>query len=233
MPHIYNRDYSVTEIKRFIADSEKRPHPFNPTQHGHAFSKHHGISDADAIAQNKSAFIISQATNGYLDTLDPADLINGGIDPQRLAMLRIYTRTSADQPFMVAAVLNTPFGQAALKAISTSRQSRLTIHAKPAGKGIGGAMKMRVVQAGAVTSGQAIAHVVIIIDNGLPDPHFVTAYPTNNGTYKFKFGPQTPRTRPGIELVSKVGNTQRKSAYVWTKDRQEDGDGVLNLVHLA
>lgn len=223
MPYVYNRDYSVTEIKKFIKDSETRPHPFNPTQSGHAFSKHHGISDSQAIAQNKSAFIISQGTNAFRDTFDPA----------QIGMLRILTRTSSDQPFMVASILNTPFGQAALKLISTSVQSRLTIHAKPQGTGMGGAMKMRVVQAGAVTSGNAVAHVVIVIDNGVPDPHFVTAYPTNNATYKFKFGPQTPRTDPGVELLSLVGGVQRKSAFLWNSGNQGDGDGVLVLKHMA
>lgn len=221
--HTYHRDYSVTEIKKFIRDSEARPHPFNPTQHGHAFSKHHGISDAQAIAQHKSAFIISQATNCYLDTLDPA----------MIGMLRISTRTISDQPFMIAAILNTPFGQQALRLISTATQSRLTIHANPESTGMGGAMKMRVVQGGGVNSSQAVAHVVIIIDNGLADPHFVTGYPTNSSTYKFKFGPPTPHTRPGAELVSKIGGTQRKSTYLWNKDSQGDSDGNLVLTYMG
>lgn len=229
----YDRDYSVTEIKNMIAISEKNPHPFNPSQKGHAFSLHHGISDADLITKNKSAFIISADTNAYLDTLDPADLLNGGLDPSRKKALHIRTRTVFDQPFMVAAILNSPFGQAALRLLNVGMKARITIHAKPA-TSPGGSFHMRVKNAGSVDSSGTVQHVVMVIDNGGREAgkdylHFVTAYPTNNASYKFKFGPQIPRTRPGVEFYTDNG---RKSLYLWGADDQM-ADSTLQLILMA
>jgi hypothetical protein len=43
----YDRHYTVSAIRAMIAISERRSHPFNPGNVGHAFRDHHGISDAD------------------------------------------------------------------------------------------------------------------------------------------------------------------------------------------
>lgn len=217
MPYTYNRDYSVSDIEKFIKDSEARVHPFNHAARGHAFSKHHGISDADAIKSHKSAFIISQETNAFW----------GNLDATETEMTRISTRTSADQPFMIASILNTPFGQAALQLLNTGIQSRLTIHATPQRTGMitEGAMRMRVVDAGAVKSDQAVAHVVIIIDNGEPDPHFVTAFPTINPNYTFRSSPAFPRTLPGAELMTLNSGTQSQACYLWSSSNQGDVNG--------
>ncbi|WP_119461450.1 hypothetical protein [Rhodospirillaceae bacterium SYSU D60014] len=231
----YDRDYSVTEIKSMIAISEAKPHPFNPPHKGHAFSLHHGISDSDLIAKNKSAFIISADTNSYLDTLDPADLLNGGMDLARRQALRIRARTVFDQPFMVAAILNSPFGQAALRLLNVAMGARVTIHAKPMNSPMG-SFRMRQNVGGAVDSSGAVQHVVIIIDNGGRDAgkdylHFVTAYPTNSPTYKFKFSPQAnfPQTHPGVEFYTDNG---RKSLYRWQSENQS-ADSSLQLLFTA
>jgi hypothetical protein len=220
----YNRDYSVTEIKSMIAISERHNHPFNPGNVGHAFRDHHGISDADLIAKNKSASIISQEMNIYADTLDPAQI--GQTEKLRM-------RTISDQPFMVSAILNTNFGQAALKLLNVAMGARMTIHAKPMNSPMG-AFHVRVKSGGAVDSSGLVQHVVLVIDNGGRDSgkdylHFVTAYPTNSPTYKFKFGPQVPRTRPGVEFYTDNG---RKSLYLWSADDQ-NASGTLNLLLMA
>ena len=98
----YDRDYSVVEIKQMIALSETKNHPYNGATSGHAFRDHHGISDADLITKNKSAFIIGYDMSYYVDTLDPA-LIG--------QTTKIRIKTISDQPFMVAAILNSHFGQ--------------------------------------------------------------------------------------------------------------------------
>ena len=221
----YDRDYSVTEIKAMIALSERRAHPFNPGRVGHAFSDHHGILDSDVIARRKSAFIISAWTGLHADTLDPMMI-------GRTAKLNI--RTVSDQPFMVAGILNSNFGQAALKLLNSPMRSRMTVHAHPV-TGPGGAFRMRVAGGGRVDSSGTVRHVVLVIDNGGRDDqgneylHFVTAYPVNQAPYRFKFGPQVLRTRPGVELYGQNG---AKSLYLWSSDRQTD-DSTLNRIHTA
>lgn len=239
MAHTYNRDYSVVQIKRILAESETRLHPYNSADHGHGFSKHHAISDSAAIAANKSAFIISQSTNAYHETLDPAD-VAFGMNAERLAALNIRTRTISDQAFMVTAILNTPFGQAALALLNTGGLARLTIHAHPESTGMGGAMKMRTVTGGkknkSLSSSENVAHVIMVIDNGLKDPHFVTAYPTDKATYFFKYQKKKgkavppplakPYTVPGAELEIQIGGSTLRSYHRWSRQRQGD-DGAL------
>ncbi|WP_026440732.1 hypothetical protein [Acidocella facilis] len=220
----YDRDYSVTEIKTMIAISERKPHPYNPGNVGHAFRDHHGISDSDLIAKNKSAFIISQQTNATGTYLDPAMIGQ---------TWRMKIRTVSDQPFVVAKILNSSFGQAALKLLNVAMGARMTIHANPV-SGPGGNFNIRVKSGGAVDASGQVKHVVLVVDNGGRDSgkdylHFVTAYPTNGADYKFKFGPQVPRTRPGVEFYTENG---RKSLYLWSSDNQE-ADGQLNLLLLA
>lgn len=220
----YDRDYSVNEIRDMIAISERKNHPFNPGNVGHAFRDHHGISDTDLVTKNKSAFILWADTGLFADTLDPAQI-------GKTAKLKI--KTIYDQPFMVAAILNSQFGQAALKLLNICMGARMTIHAKPM-SGPGGAFKMRVKAGGGVDSSKQIKHVVMVVDNGGRDHgkdylHFVTAYPVINDQYKFKFGPQLPQTRPGVEFYTDNG---RKSLYRWSSDDQ-NADGQLQLIHTA
>lgn len=218
----YDRDYSVTEIKQMIAISERKRHPYNRATVGHAFHDHHGISDADVVARRKSAFIISAWTGLHADTLDPAMIGSTA---------RLNIRTISDQPFMVAGILNSSFGQAALRLLNGGRRSRITIHAHPV-TGPGGSFKMRVKDGGQVNSGGNAKRVVIIIDNGGRDHgkdylHFVTAYPVNTATYQFKFGPGVVRRRPGAELYIKNG---RKSLYLWGSDNQAS-ESTLQMIH--
>lgn len=216
---IFNRQYSVLEIKTMIRDSEARPSPFSANSSGlgnagHASRDHHDISDSDIVTKGKSAFIISAA-------------ITGGA---------VTVRTSSDQSFMIARILNSEFGQACLAKLNPSRFRRIVMHCKPAASVGGAEFNMRVKQGGAVNSSGQVQHVVLVIDNGpfvdgKPVLHFVTGYPTNSANYKFKFGPQIPRTRPGVELYVRnpAGGGQQKGLFLWGSDDQEE-DSRLQLI---
>lgn len=120
---------------------------------------------------------------------------------------------------MVAAILNSPFGQAALRRLDAGTKARMTIHAKPA-TSPGGSFHMRVKNAGSVGSNGTVQHVVMVIDSHGRETrtdhlHVVTAYPTNKANDMFKFGPQIPRTRPGVGLYTANG---RKRLYLWGGD---------------
>lgn len=223
----YDRDYSVIEIKQMIALSETKNHPYNGATSGHAFRDHHGISDADLATKNKSAFIIGYDMSYYVDTLDPAQIGQ---------KTKIRIKTISDQPFMVATILNSHFGQQALKLLNVGINARMTIHANPMMAPMRQQMKMRVATpTGAVDSSGNVQHVVLVLDNngwhnGKPYLHFVTAYPTNSAQYKFKFGPQVPRTRAGVEFYTH--NNTRKSLHLWTSNNQNT-DARLQLIHMA
>lgn len=213
----YARDYSVIEIKKLMMESE--------LYGGHGMSKHHNISDSDAIYYNKSAFLNFAYTNAVREERYSTRSRRRTIWHTR--EIALYTRTVSDQPFMVAQILNSEFGQAALKLLDNFFNSRIVIHARPMNMGMGMAnMNMRSPSGNSMVEGE-IGRIVIVIEGGWANVHFVTAYPTMATSYYFKFGSyylkNTPQTLPGIEHTYNNG-TQRR---VWQWNNHDQNHGSL------
>ena len=210
----YARDYSVLEIKNLLKESEQYG--------GHGMSKHHDIGDRDALYHNKSAFLNFADTNAAR-----TETYNAGTRRKKIWMTReiaLRTRTVSDQPFMVASILNTQFGQAALKLLDDYFRSRIVIHAWPASMGMMNAMQMRVPSGNAMVE-NGVGRVVMVIEGGYAKLHFVTAYPTEWTSYYFKFGPNNlknfPQNLPGIEHTWNGG--ARKALWQWSTHDQNNG----------
>jgi hypothetical protein len=125
---------------------------------------------------------------------------------------------------MVAAILNTPFGQAALGLLDRYWNSRLVIHAWPESMGMMPAMRMRAPSTHGMVE-QGVGRVVMVVEGGYAKLHFVTAYPTVSTSYFFKFGPATlknfPQSLPGGEQT--WSNGTRKAVWQWNTHDQSHG----------
>lgn len=211
----YARDYSVTEIKRFLAESERWG--------GHGKSLHHDISDRDAVWKHKSAFQNAAWTNA--SRTEHFQTGRGRNRIWRSREIALYTRTKSDQPFMVALILNSAFGQAALGQLDRGGRSRIVIHAWPMKMGMGmPPMSMRTPNHGSIAVND-IGRIVMVIEGGWADPHFVTAYPTATISYVFKFGPNRfthqAQSLPGVE------HTWQGGRRIWQWSTHDQNKGYL------
>lgn len=211
----YARNYSVLEIKKLMQASENYG--------GHGISKHHNISDNDALYFHKSAFI-NFADTGAVRT----EQYSTGSRRNKIWRTRdiaLYTRTVSDQPFMVSQILNSEFGQAALGLLDRFFNSRIVIHAWPMSMGMGMShMSMRAPSGNSMVE-NGIGRVVMVIEGGWGTPHFVTAYPTMATSYYFKFGSNNlmnfPQSLPGIEHT--YNNGEQRRLWQWNNHDQNHG----------
>jgi hypothetical protein len=209
----YERSYSVTEIKQLLTESERWG--------GHGKSLHHDISDREATRLRKSAFQTAAWTNA--SRTDHFQTGRGRNRIWRSREIALYTRTKSDQAFMVALVLNSAFGQAALRQLDRPGRSRIVIHAWPMKMGMGmPPMSMRTPNRNGVVNND-IGRLVIIIESGWAQPHIVTAYPTATISYNFKFGPRTytnqAQSLPGVEHTYVGG----RRIWQWSTHNQNSG----------
>jgi len=214
----YARDYSVIQVKALLTESERWG--------GHGKSLHHDISDRDSVRLHKSAFVNFADTNAVTS-------VRENVGSRRRPIWRsrdvgLYTATKSDQPFRVAQVLNSAVGQAALGLLDRYARSRIVIHAWSMKMGMGmPEMTMRVPSGNRVVQ-SGIGRIVMVIEGGYAQLHVVTAYPTVNTTYNFKFGPANltrPQSLPGVEHTFNNGAVRK--LWQWSTHDQQHG----TLVH--
>ncbi len=214
----YAKDYSVVQVKGLLAEAEKWG--------GHGKSLHHDISDYESVRRHKSAFLNFADTNA-------TTTVRENVGSRRRPIWRsrdvtLYTASKSDQPMMVALLLNSAFGQAALGLLDRFALSRIVIHGWAMKMGMGmPEMTMRVPNGNRVTT-SGIGRVVIVIDGGYHDIHIVTAYPTVHTSYNFKFGPRNllrPQSLPGVEHT--FNNGAGRKLWQWSTHDQQHGNLVL------
>jgi hypothetical protein len=100
----FKKTYSYTEVRRMITDSEARNSCFGHAAHGHASAQHQVIDDAALKDRLKGKGLNS----GISAFKDKATTNFGG------------TMKTSDQAFLLAEILNSKLGQAALGALDAA-----------------------------------------------------------------------------------------------------------------